>query len=71
MFILIVCDDTVEGLYTFKYLSQRSLLVGLGRCISIRTGQRVGGSNPAEDIHFHLEFFAPFPFLTARRSPYK
>ena len=26
------------------------------------------GSNPAGDINFHIEFFSPFPFSTAKRS---
>ena len=32
--------------------------------------QKVGSLNPTGDIYFHFEFFAPLPFLAARRSPY-
>ena len=31
----------------------------------------IAGSIPGTDIYFHFEFFASFPYLTARRSPCK
>ena len=40
---------------------------GLGRWISYCDLPGMG-SNPAGDIYFHFEFFAPFPFQTAQRS---
>ena len=37
-----------------------------GHQVSIRTEQKVGGSNLAGKIYFHFEFFVPFLFLTAQ-----
>ena len=50
---------------TFKHLSRR------GRMVYGERGKKVSGSNPTGNIYFHFEFFAPFSFLTARRSQYK
>ena len=41
---------------------------GLRRCNFPVVDWRGVGSNPAGDIYFHFEFFAPSPFRTGQRS---
>ena len=53
---------------SFKFIGTFQLTWpnGLRRRVSIRMGQKVGGSNPARDIYFNFECFALSPSRSAQ-----
>ena len=62
------------GRSLFSYFSSKLQTAwpnGLRCWDSIQAGWKIAGSYPAGGIYFHFDFFAPFPFLTARLSANK